>query len=90
MGDVKKAVRAAKASTYLRVALACAKSTPGGIISTGQVAYLVHRKARPSNLLDLDHAAEKAMRESGLFMRAGDKLSITNWKLCYPSTASKP
>lgn len=74
--------KAAKASSYLRAALKLAATTPGGVISAGQVAYVVHRRSRPSSMFTVESAAEEAMRTSGRFERAGfDTLNLTNWKL---------
>ncbi len=59
-------VRAAKSSTYVRVARSLATKMPGGLFSSAQVAYLAHRRSHRAS--EFQFAAEDALRASGQFM----------------------
>lgn len=58
-------VRAAKSSTYVRVARSLATKMPGGLFSSAQVAYHAHRRSHRAS--DYQFCAEDALRESGRF-----------------------
>lgn len=61
---------------YVRAAMRCARNTPGGVISAGQVAYAVHRRACPSYLGRFADCAANAMRSHKRFVGAGAEWGI--------------
>ncbi len=71
----------AKAATYVRAAKECALKSDG-MVSSGQVAWAAHRRAKPHRIAHLETAADEALRESGMFDRDWNSTwGLSMWKL---------
>lgn len=68
--------------SYVRTAQRLLKTSPNGIVSAGQVAYVAHRHT--CNVAAHDFPAECAIADSGKFQRVGfingNSMGISEWR----------